>query len=146
LHRPVLQAEFAATVHEITLMSHTALDTVNRFLTAALDQNWDAALPLLTDDCEYTNVPVGTVHGPQAARTTLEQFLKPTLENTFVVKNHAVNGDLLFLERVDRHRVASGWVELPINSVFLVRHGKIALIREYFDVMTLAKQWPVPLA
>jgi len=76
----------------------------------------------------------------------LEQFLKPTLENTFVVKNHAQSGELLFLERVDRHRVQSGWVELPINSVFRVRNGKIAELREYFDVMTLAKQWPVPLA
>ena len=127
-------------------MSQSALDTVTRFLTAALNQDWDTALPLLTDDCEYTHVPVGTVHGPQAARATLDQFLKPTLENTFVVKNHALTGDLLFLERVDRHRVQTGWVELPINSVFRVKGGKVALIREYFDVMTIAKQWPVPLA
>ena len=127
-------------------MSHSALDIVTRFLSAALNQDWDTALPLLTNDCEYSNVPVGTVHGPQAARALLEQFLKPTLENTFVIKNHAVNGDLLFLERVDRHRVQTGWAELPINSVFRVQDGKLSLIREYFDVMTLAKQWPVPLA
>jgi limonene-1,2-epoxide hydrolase len=106
-------------------MSQPALDTVVRFLTAALDRDWVTALPLLADDCEYTNVPVGTVHGPQAARTTLEQFLKPTIENAFVVKNHAVQGDLLFLERVDRHRVANGWVELPINSVFRVKSGDL---------------------
>ena len=127
-------------------MPQSALDTVTRFLTAALNQDWDSALPLLADDCEYTNVPVATVQGPQAARAVLDQFLQPTVENTFVVKNHAQNGELLFLERVDRHRVQTGWVELPINSVFRVRDGKIALIREYFDVMTLAKQWPVPLA
>jgi limonene-1,2-epoxide hydrolase len=127
-------------------MAQSGLETVTGFLTAALNQNWDRALPLMTNDCEYTNVPVATVRGPEASRAVLEQFLKPTLENTFVVKNHAQNGDLLFLERVDRHRVASGWVELPVNSVFRVRNGKIDLIREYFDVMTLAKHWPVPLA
>jgi limonene-1,2-epoxide hydrolase len=127
-------------------MSEPALTTVTRFLTAALNQDWDTALPMLTDDCEYTNVPVATVQGPQAARAVLDAFLKPTLENTFVVKNHAENGDLLFLERVDRHRVETGWVELPINSVFRMRNGKIAVIREYFDVMTIANKWPVPLA
>ena len=127
-------------------MANSALDTVTRFLTEALNQNWDAALPLMTDDCVYTNVPVGTVHGPQAARAMLEQFLKPTIENTFVVKNHAQSGELLFLERVDRHRVQTGWVELPINSVFRLQDGRLAELREYFDVMTIAKQWPVPLA
>jgi len=127
-------------------MSDSMFDTATRFLAAALNQDWDTATPLMTDDCEYTNVPVATVRGPAAARAVLDEFLKPTLENTFVVKNHAVNGDLLFLERVDRHRVQTGWVELPINSVFRIRDGKIELIREYFDVMTIAKQWPVPLA
>ena len=127
-------------------MPTSPLDTVTRFLAAALNQDWDTVTPMLTPDCEYANVPVGVVRGPQAARAALDEFLKPTLENTFVVKNHAENGDLLFLERVDRHRVQSGWVELPINSVFRIRDGKIALIREYFDVMTIAKQWPVPLA
>lgn len=127
-------------------MSQHNLETVTDFLTAALNQDWDSALPMLTSNCEYTNVPVATVRGPSAAREVLEQFLKPTLENTFVVKSHATNGDAVFLERVDRHRVESGWVELPINSVFRVEGGKIASIREYFDVMTLAKGWPVPLA
>jgi len=127
-------------------MSISPLATVTGFLTAALNQDWDTAVPMMTADCEYANVPVAVVHGPQAVRAVLDEFLKPTLENTFVVKNHAVNGDLLFLERVDRHRVQSGWVELPINSVFRIRDGRIALIREYFDVMTIAKQWPVPLA
>ncbi len=126
-------------------MPRSSLDTVTQFLTAALNQDWDSAMPLMTADCEYTNVPVGTVHGPDAARAVLDQFLKPTSENTFVVKNHALNGDLLFLERVDRHRVESGWVELPINSVFRIEDGKIASMREYFDVMTIAKAWPVPL-
>ncbi len=126
-------------------MPRSPLDTVTQFLTSALNQDWDSATPMMTADCEYTNVPVGTVHGPAAARAVLDQFLKPTSENTFVVKNHAVNGDLLFLERVDRHRVESGWVELPINSVFRIEDGKIASMREYFDVMTIAKVWPVPL-
>jgi limonene-1,2-epoxide hydrolase len=127
-------------------MAASALDIVTRLLTESLNQNWDAAFPLMTDDYVYTNIPVGTVHGRQATRDALDAFLKPTLENTFVVKNHAQNGDLLFLERVDRHRVQSGWVELPINSVFRIRNGQVAELREYFDVMTIAKQWPVPLA
>jgi limonene-1,2-epoxide hydrolase len=127
-------------------MADSAFDLVQRFLTAALQQDWDTALPMLTDDCEYTNVPVATVQGPHAVRAVLDQFLQPTTENAFLVKNHAQNGDLLFLERVDRHHVQTGWVELPINSVFRTRDGKISMVREYFDVMTIAKQWPVPLA
>lgn len=127
-------------------MSASNIDIVRRWLTEALNQNWPVALPFLSDECQYTNVPVGTVVGPQAAQASLDQFFKPTIENTFVEKNYALSGDLVFLERLDRHRVQSGWVELPINSVFRVRNGKITEIREYFDVMTLASKWPVPLA
>ena len=40
-------------------------------------------------------------------------------------------------ERLDRFRTGDTWVELPVAGVFVVRHGKIALWRDYFDRDTL---------
>lgn len=43
-----------------------------------------------------------------------------------------------FLERLDRHRLAHGWREMPVNRVFEVHHGKITVWRDSFDLATAA--------
>ena len=51
----------------------TALETVNAFMKAAADRDYEAAADLLTDDIEYQNMPLPPVHGKdavQAARST----------------------------------------------------------------------------
>ena len=46
-------------------------------------------------------------------------------------------GNLVVLERLDRHRIPQGWFELPVTGVFEVKDGKITYWREYFDVATI---------
>jgi limonene-1,2-epoxide hydrolase len=120
-------------------MSRQATEVVEAFLDALAPMDFDTALGLLADDVEYTNVPIGTVHGPAGVREVLEPFFGPIHENEFVITRRADAGPVVFLERLDRHRLDHGWRELPVNSVFEVHDGKISVWRDYFDLATAAK-------
>ncbi len=118
------------------------LEIVHATINAVAVKDYDRAFANFTEDCEYTNLPMGSVTGPAAMRAVLEPFFAPTIENDLVVLRTAVDGDTVFTERLDRHRIASGWVELPVTGVWVFREGKIAVWREYFDLGTLLRQWP----
>ena len=123
--------------------SPSPFDIIQRFLKAMEQLDYDAALTLVADDCEYTNPPpLGTVRGPAGIRAVLEPFFAPTLENEFKIVRQAAQGPVAFLERLDRHRLADKWVELPVTGVFEVRDGRITVWRDYFDAATILSQWP----
>ena len=117
----------------------TPLAIVERFLTEFVAMDFDAALAFVADDCEYTNIPMGTVRGHQGVREVLGPFFAPIHENEFLILRKAATGPVVFLERLDRHRLDHGWRELPVNSVFEVHDGLITVWRDYFDLMTAAK-------
>ena len=117
----------------------TPLETVRAFLAAAERKDFDAAVQFVTPDCEYTNLPMGTVRGPQGIRQTLEPFFAPIEVNEFKVLRVAADGPVVFVERLDRHRAPQGWWELPVTGVFEVHGGRITVWREYFDMLTMQK-------
>ena len=114
-------------------------EIVQAFLTAFEAMDFDTALALLADDVEYTNIPMGTVRGHAGVREVLEPFFAPIHENQFVVLRSAAAGPVVFLERLDRHRLDHGWRELAVNSVFEVHDGKVTVWRDYFDLLTAGK-------
>ena len=119
------------------------LDVVRQFLKASEVGDYDTALSLVSDNCEYTNPPpLGTVRGPAAMRGLLEPFFAPTLENELTVIREAAAGPVVFIERLDRHRLTDKWVELPVTGAFEVHDGKITIWRDYFDASTILSQWP----
>lgn len=116
---------------------------VRQFLKAMEPLDYDTALTHVAPDCEYTNPPpLGTVRGPEGIRAVLEPFFSPTLENEFRVLREASAGPVVMLERLDRHRLADKWVELPVTGVFEVHDGLITYWRDYFDVTTIMSEWP----
>ncbi|MGE3249974.1 MAG: limonene-1,2-epoxide hydrolase family protein [Hyphomonadaceae bacterium] len=117
-------------------------DIVKTFIAAIARKDFDAALRFVAEDVEYENMPMAKVHGHAGMRAVLEPFLAPTLENDFIVLREAAHGETVFLERLDRHRLADRWVELPVTGVWEVRGGKITLWRDYFDLATIMKEWP----
>jgi limonene-1,2-epoxide hydrolase len=121
----------------------TPLDTVKAFMKAMEPLDYDTAVTFLSDDCEYTNPPpLGTVRGPAGMRAVLEPFFAPTLENEFRILRSVADGPVVMLERLDRHRLATGWVELPVTGVFEVHDGRITTWRDYFDLATIMAHWP----
>jgi limonene-1,2-epoxide hydrolase len=121
------------------------LETVKTFLETMGKKDYASGVAMVSADCEYTNPPpLGTVRGPAGIRGVLEPFFAPTLENQFVWKRSAVEGSTVFVERVDRHHLSDGWVELPVTGVFEVHDGRITVWRDYFDVTTILSVWPQP--
>lgn len=114
-------------------------EVVEAFLRAFAAMDFDTALTYLADDAEYTNIPLLTVRGHAGVREVLEPFFAPIRENEFVILRKADAGPVVFLERLDRHRLDHGWRELPVNSVFEVHEGRITVWRDYFDLGTAAK-------
>lgn len=125
------------------LSAPSQLEITKLFLKAMEPLDYDNALTLVSEACEYTNPPpIGTVHGPAGIRAVLEPFFAPTLENEFRVLREASEGPIVVLERLDRHRLADKWVELPVTGVFEVHDGLITYWRDYFDAATILLQWP----
>ena len=116
----------------------TPTDVVEAFLDAFAAMDFDTALSLLSDDVEYTNIPLGTVRGHAGVSQVLEPFFAPIHENEFLILRRAASGPVVFFERLDRHRLDHGWRELPVNSVFEVHDGKVTVWRDYFDANTAA--------
>lgn len=117
---------------------------VDAFLEAFEKLDYDAACALISEDCQYTNMPagMGTVTGPAGVRAVLEPFFAPTLENEFRILRTVCDGNTVINERLDRHRLPDKWVELPVVGVFEVADGKITLWRDYFDLPTIMSEWP----
>lgn len=119
------------------MLSTNPTEIVSTFMKYMENLNYDEALTLVTDDVEYTNIPMGTVRGPEGIRSVLEPFFAPTISNQWVIKAAAENGTTVFMERLDRHQLKNGWAELPVVGVFELRDGKIAKWRDYFDLATI---------
>jgi limonene-1,2-epoxide hydrolase len=127
----------------MTQTSLRPLDVVRAFMKDMERGDYDGAMALIADDCVYTNPPpLGSVTGPAEMRALLEPFFAPTLENELTVLRTASDGPVVFIERLDRHRLADKWVELPVTGVLEVRDGKIASWRDYFDATTILSVWP----
>ena len=84
------------------------------------------------------------VVGPEAVKATLEPFFGPTTENELRILREMTDGRMVFTERLDRHLMEHGWVELPVTGVWEVHDGKITLWNEYFDLQTIMGQMPAP--
>ncbi len=115
----------------------TALDTVNAFLVAAAKRDYDTALPMLTDDVEYQNMPIAPVKGRDAVREQLEALLAMGGDSEWNVLREVADGDVVMNERVDRFEIGGAWIDLPVMGVFVLRDGRIAEWRDYFDLATI---------
>jgi limonene-1,2-epoxide hydrolase len=118
----------------------TPLETVNAFMTAAAKRDYDTALPLLTEDVEYQNMPIAPVKGRDAVKEQLEALLAMGTDSEWKVLNEVTSGNMVMNERVDRFQLGGKWAELPVMGVFILRDDLIAEWRDYFDLQTIMGQ------
>jgi limonene-1,2-epoxide hydrolase len=117
----------------------SAADVVDTFLAHLCARDLDAAVALVTDDCEYDNVPIGKVHGPDGIRQTLGPFIGGCTQLDWIVHHQVADDRVVMNERTDRFEMGGRWIELDVAGLFVVRDGRIALWRDYFDLPTFQK-------
>jgi limonene-1,2-epoxide hydrolase len=107
---------------------------VLEFLAAWSDSDADRLSDSFTTDGIYWNVPAPPNVGQDAIRAFLRSVPGMGISDfRFETTASAVEGDMVFTERVD-HFVRNGVeVALPVAGVFKVRDGKIASWSDYFD-------------
>jgi len=119
-------------------------ELVAEFIAAIERKDLSAAIALLAPECEYDNVPMGKVHGPDAVAATLAPFLAGFDTVEWIVHRQTERGStddgVVLNERLDRFGRDGTWLELPVAGVFVVQRGRITLWRDYFDRDTLVRQ------
>jgi limonene-1,2-epoxide hydrolase len=123
--------------------SASPLEIVLSFLSLMEAGQIEEGAALIAPQCEYANPGVlPTVYGPEGVTGLLGPFFAPVLENQFQILRTADRDGVVFVERIDRHRLQDRWVELPVTGVFEVREGRITLWRDYFNGPTILDVWP----
>lgn len=92
---------------------------------------------LLTTGCQWIQRPIPTITGPQAARRFLRlahHTLGLTTSDVDIART-AVNGQTVFVERIDHLRRADGSTitSAPVVGTIEFIDGRIVHWREYFD-------------
>lgn len=111
----------------------TSGELVTAFIRALERKDFDTACSMVTADCEYDNVPFAKVYGPDGIRSVLEPFLGGCGGIDWVVHYQAETDNVVMNERTDRFELGGSWKELRVAGLFVVRDGRIALWRDYFD-------------
>jgi limonene-1,2-epoxide hydrolase len=114
---------------------------VRSFLAAFNANDLERIVSFFADDAVYHNIPVQPVRGTAAIRSVLQGFLGLASEVDWVVHGLAETPDgVVLTERTDRFRVGGRWIELPVMGAFVVREGRIAEWRDYFDMKQFQDQ------
>jgi limonene-1,2-epoxide hydrolase len=118
----------------------TALNTrtVEVFLHALQDQDFDTADAALADDLVYQNVGLPTIHGRQRA---MKLFRQMEGKGRFEVRIHRIahDGTAVLTERTDALIFGALRVQFWVCGVFEVHDGRITLWRDYFDFYDIFK-------
>jgi limonene-1,2-epoxide hydrolase len=117
-----------------------AIDVVRDFCAAWEARDQQRILDAFTDDGVYHNMPLPPAVGKAAIAALLGVILGPASDVRFEIRQIAAAGDVVLTERVDRFVMGGKTVELPVMGAFVVRDGKIAAWRDYFDMATWTKQ------
>lgn len=118
-------------------------DYVTRFIENIEQSHFNAAMDMVSDDCEYDNVPITKVFGKEAMIQILSDFLAAATKVEWLIHHQVSSGDMdhgvVMNERTDRFEMDDRWIELDIAGLFVVSNGKIALWRDYFDRESFTK-------
>lgn len=116
-------------------MSH--LPVLLRLIDAWKAKDIEGVLSQLHDEIvwHYAAVIAPPVRGKEKARKFLEALAPQISEVHWRIFDHAEREDRLFVEGVDEYVSTEGrLVSAPYAGVVVIRDGKIAELREYFDL------------
>jgi len=106
-------------------------------LTPDMAREWFAEDAVYENKCDQGP----SVVGPDAIYAILDAYRQMCERFEGRVVNIAEDGDVVLLEREELTFLKNGGiVNLPVMASFVIRDGKIAVWREYWDLALLTKQ------
>ncbi|WP_029370110.1 limonene-1,2-epoxide hydrolase family protein [Mycobacterium sp. UM_WWY] len=116
----------------------SAAGTVEIFLNALADQDFETAENALAQNLVYQNVGLPTIYG---RNRTVKLFRSMQGRVGFEVKIHriAADGASVLTERTDALIFGPLRLQFWVCGVFEVHDGRITLWRDYFDFLDMAK-------
>ena len=123
---------------EVTATDIANTGTVEGFLNALQDADYEAADAALDDNLVYENVGLPSIHG--RART-MKLFRQMDGRAALEVKIHriAADGAAVLTERTDALIIGPLRLQFWVCGVFEVHNGRITLWRDYFDLFDMFK-------
>ena len=123
---------------ELTATDIANTRTVEGFLNALQDADYEAADAALDDNLVYENVGLPSIHG--RART-MKLFRQMDGRAALEVKIHriAADGAAVLTERTDALIIGPLRMQFWVCGVFEVHNGRITLWRDYFDLCDMFK-------
>ncbi|MHA7650493.1 limonene-1,2-epoxide hydrolase family protein [Mycobacterium sp. ML4] len=112
--------------------------TVEAFLYALQDEDFEAADAALADDLLYENVGFSKIRG---GRRVAKLFRRMEGRLGFEVKFHrvAADGRAVLTERTDALIFGPLRIQFWVCGIFELRDGRITLWRDYFDTFDMLK-------
>ncbi len=112
--------------------------TVETFLYALQDRDFDALEAAMADNIEWQNVGYPTVRG---RRRLMSIFRRGQGRVGFEVKFHriATEGNAVLTERTDALVIGPLRMQFWVCGIFEVHGGRITLWRDYFDLYDVIK-------
>jgi limonene-1,2-epoxide hydrolase len=123
------------------------LQIVEEFLHAYFQGDAARLTALVTEDFEFQNAPMpkALIKGPAQMLALMANhggFPEPIEPGSGGHESlaHAVNGDIVLLERVDFWRIRGVSMRLPVCSVWRITNAKVSLWRDYYDLGAYVRQ------
>jgi limonene-1,2-epoxide hydrolase len=112
--------------------------TVEGFLNAMQDGDYEAAEAALDDNLVYQNVGLPTIHG-RARAMKLFRLMEGRASLEVKIHRVAADGAAVLTERSDALIVGPLRLQFWVCGVFEVHNGRITLWRDYFDFFDMFK-------
>jgi limonene-1,2-epoxide hydrolase len=121
-----------------TTAAASQTSTVETFLNALQEQDFDTAESALAQNLVYQNVGFPTIYGRNRA---MKLFRSMPGRMGFEVKIHriAADGAAVLTERTDALVFGPLRLQFWVCGVFEVHEGRITLWRDYFDMLDMLK-------
>lgn len=116
-------------------MAH--IDTLRKLMVAAEKRDKAAFLACFTPDIEYKlHINARPLIGIEWVEKFLNKYWNTTTGNVWRVDRWAENGDILLVEGFEEYVVKDTGkkVEHPYMGIVEIRDGKIAKMRDYFEM------------
>lgn len=112
--------------------------TVENFLCALQDEDFDTADSMVADNIEWRNSGFPTIRGRDRI---MKMFRRGQGRIGFEVKFHRIagEGNAVLTERTDAIEFGPLRLQFWVCGVFEVRDGRITLWRDYFDMFDIVK-------